>query len=74
MKFKNYLILFLITIFIVGCGKKEKDVIKIGAILPLTGNVAFLGKWIKNGLELGLHDEQKQNNVNTAQMPVVFCQ
>ena len=40
--------------------KKEPEVIKIGAILPLTGNVAVFGEWIKNGIEMGLeHSEFK---------------
>jgi len=39
--------------------KKEEKVIKIGAILPLTGNLAFLGEGEKNGLLLAKDHLQK---------------
>lgn len=34
--------------------KQEKKVIKIGAILPLSGNLAFVGQFEKNSLEMAL--------------------
>lgn len=36
--------------------EKEQKGVKVGAILPLTGNVGIFGEWIKNGIELGLDD------------------
>jgi len=36
----------------IGCGKKQPQVIKVGAILPLTGNMATFGQSFKNGIEL----------------------
>lgn len=50
MKKNRIIILFLIISFASsfllfnGCGKKEEDVIKIGAVLPLTGNLSSLGE------------------------------
>lgn len=35
-----------------GCAKKELDAIKIGAILPLTGESALIGQWGFRGLSL----------------------
>src|SRR6056297_2249153 len=47
------LIVFVFGLFgTIGCAKKEEDVIKIGAILPLTGSGAFLGIEEKNALKL----------------------
>jgi len=34
-----------------GCGKRETDVVKIGAILPLTGDNAVYGVEINNGID-----------------------
>jgi len=37
---------------------KERAVVKIGASLPLTGDVAFLGESVRNALELALKETQ----------------
>lgn len=41
---------------------QDKEVVKIGAILPLSGNVAFLGNAGKNGLEFAEYYFNKQDN------------
>jgi branched-chain amino acid transport system substrate-binding protein len=46
------LILILLGNFFLGC-KKEPKVIKIGAILPLTGELSFIGEHEKNAILLG---------------------
>ena len=46
-----------------GCAKKEK-VIKIGAILPLTGKIAFIGENFKNGLILAKEEYRMKKGVN----------
>ena len=49
--------IWTIYIGLTGCqGKKEDNVIKIGAILPLTGYAAFNGQTCKEGLELALSE------------------
>jgi len=53
------LILILLGSFILEC-KKETKVIKIGAILPLTGEKALYGEKSKRGLELALEDIKKE--------------
>jgi branched-chain amino acid transport system substrate-binding protein len=40
---------------------QEKEIIKIGYITPLSGNVAFLGQGIKNAAELALTDLNKKS-------------
>lgn len=48
---------FLISlIFVNGCGKKGENVIKIGANLPLTGEVATYGQNVKKGMEIALSE------------------
>lgn len=62
MKRNSFVVIVLLfsflTSFLVfnGCGKKEEDVIKIGAILPLTGKYADLGSDIRAGLILGAEE------------------
>lgn len=44
--------------------KSEEEVVKIGAILPLTGNFAWLGKNAKQGIELGVMRAEKEYDIN----------
>lgn len=49
-------VLFLVVLVLTfGCKKEPKE-IKIGAILPLTGDLANYGRWAKQGMELALKD------------------
>ncbi len=40
---------------------QEKETVKIGYILPLSGNVAFLGQGVKNAAELALADINRKD-------------
>lgn len=48
------IILASFLILSLGCGKKDEGVIKIGVILPLTGELAEPGNQALNGIELAL--------------------
>ncbi len=50
-------------ILINGCAKKEPETVKIGAILPLTGNLAFLGEPERNSLLLAQEGIKKENKL-----------
>ena len=56
-------IMFLFTsqTFAMGAGQKHEDKIRIGAVLPLTGNLAVYGELEKRGIELALEDINKTN-------------
>ncbi len=56
------LFVFLISMFIIIQNKKEEGIIKIGVILPLTGDGANLGEDCKNGIELAF-DEFKNKGM-----------
>jgi len=43
--------------------KKESEEIKIGAILPLTGDAAIYGQEMKKGIDLALEEINKKNKV-----------
>jgi branched-chain amino acid transport system substrate-binding protein len=66
-KFSSALIIISILlaslmVFPFGCVKKEEKEIKIGTILPLTGDFAIFGEEIKKGIELAV-DEAKKTGV-----------
>lgn len=46
-----------------GCGKKEEKVIKIGAVLPLTGYLSELGSDEKLAIELGIEKFDTKNKI-----------
>jgi branched-chain amino acid transport system substrate-binding protein len=50
--------------------KQNKKVIKIGAILPLTGNIAFFGEYEKNAIEIAL--SKVKENVNGRSIEVIY--
>jgi branched-chain amino acid transport system substrate-binding protein len=65
------LILILLGNFFLGC-KKEPKVIKIGAILPLTGKAAKYGQYIKQGLELALEEINSEGGINGRKLEIIY--
>jgi branched-chain amino acid transport system substrate-binding protein len=62
----------LFTTFI-GCAKKsEPKEIKIGAILPLTGDGAAYGQKEKNGIELAVQQANESGCINGKKVKVVY--
>jgi branched-chain amino acid transport system substrate-binding protein len=62
------LIVFLTFFLASGCGVKKSNDIKIGAILPLTGDLASYGMKAKNGMDMAFEEinSQKDNNFKIA--------
>jgi len=48
------IIIVFLTAFSIGCAKKDENEVKIGAILPLTGDYAMYGKYDLEGIELAI--------------------
>jgi len=66
-------VFFVSIVFFQACGKKEEDnVIKIGAILPLTGSGALWGQNARKGIELALEQANRNNNINNKIFEVIF--
>jgi len=68
-----FIAIFAITL--TGCTKaKEKgpEVIKIGAILPLTGPIAFLGVPVKNAIALAVEEINKEGGINEKKIKVLY--
>lgn len=51
---------------------KEKEIIKIGAILPLTGEFAAYGTYMKQGIELALKNSIDQGVVKPGSIKFIF--
>ncbi len=46
------LAIFIVALFVLSQKAQNKKEIRIGALVPLTGNYATLGERIRNGMEL----------------------
>lgn len=74
------MILSLASASLVGCGKsgdtqtggKNEDVIKLGAVFPLTGDVAAMGQSCKNALQMLEEETNKSGGVNGKKIQFVF--
>ncbi len=62
----------LAIIFFVNQTNKEPEEIKIGAILPLTGESAFWGENIKNGIELAIDEVNKKGGILGKKVVVLY--
>jgi len=54
------------------CGKKGPETIKIGAILPLSGDNARYGVWIKEGLELKREEINASGGINGKKLEIIY--
>lgn len=68
--------LTVITFAFNGCEKKvaesKKEVIKVGAILPMTGEFAFLGEPGRNALQLAQEDFNSKSGITDKSIKVEF--
>jgi len=60
----SLIVIFVFSLFIMqGCGKNEEsEVIKIGAILPLSGPGSDFGNYIKEGINLATEEINRETN------------
>ncbi len=60
------ILLLLTLITLIGCSKEveEKETIKIGAVIPLTGPAADYGQGFEKALQLGIEKIEKEYNVD----------
>ncbi len=54
------------------CGKKDAGEIRIGAVLPLTGDAAIYGEELRNGIELAVDLINSERGINGQPIRVVF--
>ncbi|MDP2752894.1 MAG: ABC transporter substrate-binding protein, partial [Nitrospirota bacterium] len=61
-----------LMVFSFGCAKKEEKEIKIGASLPLTGEIASYGNRAKRGIEIALDEINSVGGINGKKVLVIF--
>lgn len=67
------LCLIMAASVLAGCGKaKDSDVIKLGAVLPLTGDVATFGQSSKNGIQLAVEEANKKGGILGKKIQVTY--
>lgn len=72
---KSLSVLITLTIGLInsfGCTKKEPKEIKIGAILPLTGDAAVWGNNTKEGIDLAVVEVNKKGGINGKQLKIIY--
>jgi len=56
-----------------GCSKdSDEDVVKVGAILPLTGDTASYGQALKSGMDLAVQEVNSGGGVNGRQLRIIY--
>ncbi len=65
------ILVFLLTNFFPSC-KREPKMIKIGAIMPLTGELATYGIPVKKGMELALEEINERGGINERTLKIIF--
>lgn len=63
------LVLVIITL---GCGKADNQEIKLGAILPLTGDAAPYGSALKKGMDLAVAEINAVGGIRGKKLTIVF--
>lgn len=75
---RRFFVLFLSVILIGslflinGCKKKEAESITIGAILPLTGDIAEYGERCKKGIDLAVEEINNQGGINGRILEIIY--
>ena len=72
MKLRNLLLIGLIFLFIASCGKKEEEVIKLGAVLAMTGESGLWGQNLKTGMELAISEINHSGGILGRKVVIVY--
>lgn len=62
----------ILLVSFLGRARRDPEVIKIGAILPLTGDAAQFGQWAKEGIELALEEVNAKGGIQGRRVEVIY--
>ncbi len=62
----------LILPILITCSTKQYETIKIGAILPLTGDAASYGRSLQNGVEVAVNEINNNGGINNKKILVIY--
>lgn len=68
----NSFFLVLVILFSFGCGKEEKKEIRLGAILPLTGDAALYGTTAKNAIDLARDEINSAGGIHGEPLGIIY--
>ena len=67
------IVLSLMFISLSSCSEKtEPNLIKFGAILPLTGTAAFYGEWCKKGIDLAVEEINNAGGIANKKIKILY--
>jgi len=66
------ILLASLMVFSFGCAKKEEKEIKIGVILPLTGDAAKYGQSAKKGMKLAVDEINNKGGINNQRVILII--
>ena len=72
MFFVATLAIITVCLMISGCGKREPDIIKIGSVLPLTGELAIYGEKCKKGMDVAVGLINEKGGIDGRQIEVLY--
>ncbi|MCX7784924.1 MAG: ABC transporter substrate-binding protein [candidate division WOR-3 bacterium] len=67
----SLLVLLGLFIFNISCGPKEGNIIKIGLIVPITGDVKTFGESVRNSVLLAIEEVNLKGGINGKQLKVI---
>ncbi|MEO0091294.1 MAG: ABC transporter substrate-binding protein [candidate division WOR-3 bacterium] len=67
----NLLICGCLLFFNFACGPKESNIIKIGLIVPITGDVKTFGESVRNSVLLAIEEVNLKGGINGKQLKVI---
>lgn len=70
----SLVVIFVVSLFVIqGCSKKEEtDVVKIGAIIPLSGKSATLGILHKYGIDLATKEINESGGIKGKKIKIIY--
>jgi branched-chain amino acid transport system substrate-binding protein len=70
---KNILIFFVIAFLFLfsSCGQKQGNIIRIGLIIPITGDVKTFGESVRNSVLLAVNETNMKGGINGRQIKVI---
>lgn len=71
MKYLKHLFILYIIVFGIFCGQKASNVIRIGLIVPITGDVKTFGESVRNSVLLAVAEANQKGGVNGKLIKVI---
>lgn len=69
---RSFVFVLILGLFLVGCEKRERDLITIGAALPLTGEGAPYGEGVKKAIDLAVEEINSAGGVKSYNINVIY--